>query len=233
MVDTLRGQMRIRAWPRKRGRPKHPFTRLWNDWFRDANALAKRADGHAHAAAIELTKGTGLYPRDIMLRAMSKGLIDFVDENGVLIQNRERRIEPVTFQGAWTRPTANITIGTGAFVAPNWPLPVIDTFGFWSAGQPDRFTIPAGFEIIQLHAAATQSTGAGGRMVAFFEIVGGAPFGGASTENPTTVTIAAASGPIVVQEGDQVRVKFFMQNGGTIGSTGVSFFALTVLQTTE
>lgn len=82
MIDTVRGVLRVRKWPKKRGTPKSPLQRWWNDWFRQANLLAKYADGMTQARAIALTKGTGLYPRDIILKAMRGRLYIFHDENG-------------------------------------------------------------------------------------------------------------------------------------------------------
>lgn len=82
MIDTVRGVLRVRAWPKKTGTPKSALQRWWNDWFRQANFLAKYTDGMSAARAIELTKGTGLYPRDIILRAMRGRLLFLTDETG-------------------------------------------------------------------------------------------------------------------------------------------------------
>lgn len=232
MVDTSRGRLRIRKWPRKRGPPKHPFTRQWNDWFRDANFIAKRAAGHAQNAAIELTKGTGLYPRDIMLRAMSKGLMDMIDEDGTLIQNRERRLEKMSFNGCIIRPTANITIGAGAAVAPTWPLPVLDTFGFWNAGAPTLLTIPAGVEIVQLFAGGASSVSTTQRIFVIFELNGTIRRGYISATGGGTAGIIGSSGPMVVTPGDTVRVRFFFSVGTTLLGNGDTYFTLEVLQTT-
>ncbi len=83
MVDTVRGVLRVRKWPRKRGTPKSALQRWWNDWFRQANLLAKYADGMAMARAIEMTKDSGLYPRDVMLQAMRGRLYIFADQDGM------------------------------------------------------------------------------------------------------------------------------------------------------
>lgn len=82
MVDTVRGVLRVRKWPKKRGTPKSALQRWWIDWFRQANLLAKYADGMAMARAIEMTRQTGLYPRDVMLSAMRGRLYVWADETG-------------------------------------------------------------------------------------------------------------------------------------------------------
>lgn len=82
VVDTVRGVLRVRKWPRKRGTPKSALQRWWNDWFRQANKLAKYASGYDQARAIEITKDSGMYPRDVMLAAMRGRLYIWQDQTG-------------------------------------------------------------------------------------------------------------------------------------------------------
>ncbi len=82
MIDTVRGVIRVRRWPKKRGKPKSELHKYWVDWFRQANFLAKYADAASHIRAIELTAHTGLYPRDIILSAMRGRLYSWADSSG-------------------------------------------------------------------------------------------------------------------------------------------------------
>lgn len=82
MIDSVRGVLRVRKWPRKYGKARSALQQYWIDWFRQANLLAKYADGMTQARAIALTKGTGLYPRDIMLKAMRGRLYVWADTTG-------------------------------------------------------------------------------------------------------------------------------------------------------
>lgn len=82
MIDVVRGVLRVRKWPARRGKPRSAAQRFWVDWFKQANLLAKYADGYSMARAIELTRKTGLYPRDILLKAMRGRLYTWVDETG-------------------------------------------------------------------------------------------------------------------------------------------------------
>ncbi len=82
MIDTVRGVLRVRKWPKKRGTPRSALQRWWIDWFRQANLLAKYVDGASQARAIALTKGSGLYPRDVLLKAMRGRLYHFIDQDG-------------------------------------------------------------------------------------------------------------------------------------------------------
>lgn len=82
MVDTVRGVLRVRKWPKKRGTPKSASQRFWIDWFTQANRLAKYVDAASAIRAIELTAKSGLYPRDVLLAAMRGRLYHWVDETG-------------------------------------------------------------------------------------------------------------------------------------------------------
>lgn len=82
MIDTFRGALRVRKWPKKRGPPKSELQAFWVDWFVQANRLAKYADGLAQARAIQMTKGSGLYPRDVHLMAMRGRLYTWSTPDG-------------------------------------------------------------------------------------------------------------------------------------------------------
>ena len=82
MVDVVRGVLRVRKWPKKYGKPRSALQKFWVDWFTQANRLAKYVDGITAARAIEMTKGSGLYPRDVILQAMRGRLYIWTDEEG-------------------------------------------------------------------------------------------------------------------------------------------------------
>lgn len=81
-ITVKRGQLIAAGWPRKRGKPKSAKTREQNEWFRQANLLAKYADGDAQWMAIEITKNGPLYPRDIMMSAMKGRLFEVLIIDG-------------------------------------------------------------------------------------------------------------------------------------------------------
>jgi len=70
MIDTYRGTLRVRKWPKKRPGPLHPNQQFWVDWFRQANILAKYAAAPDIISARRMTDGTPLMPRDVQLMAM-------------------------------------------------------------------------------------------------------------------------------------------------------------------
>ncbi len=79
---THRGILVTQKWPRKRGTPTSAKQLWWIDWFTQANKLAKYADPMSQVRAIDMTKGTGLYPRDVLLKAMRGRLHWWADETG-------------------------------------------------------------------------------------------------------------------------------------------------------
>ncbi len=82
MIDTVRGVLRVRRWPKKTGTPKSETQLWWIDWFRQANLLAKYADGMSQVRAKQMTKGSGMYPRDVLLKAMRGRLYFWIDQDG-------------------------------------------------------------------------------------------------------------------------------------------------------
>ena len=82
-IYANRGALVAAKWPRKRGRPRSPVTREQNEWFRQANLLAKYADGQSQWMAIEVSKGSPWYPRDLLLSAMAGRLFETLTIDGV------------------------------------------------------------------------------------------------------------------------------------------------------
>lgn len=82
MVDTIGGQIRVRKWPRKRPGKKSAKQQFWIDWFREANRLAKYTFALDQWSAIEYTKRSGLYPRDIIMSAMRGRLFEVIEVDG-------------------------------------------------------------------------------------------------------------------------------------------------------
>ncbi len=82
MIDTVRGVLRVRKWPRKRGTPTAEKQIFWIDWFRQANLLYKYIDAWSVRRSMEITKGTPMYPRDVVLKAMRGRLYIWITPDG-------------------------------------------------------------------------------------------------------------------------------------------------------
>lgn len=89
-VDSVRGVLRVRAWPRKRGPPKSAAVKAQNIWFRDCLDLIKKIEPGFLLWCMERTKRTNIYPRDLAMQLLSGRGICFLREDG-------RRIFPEVF----------------------------------------------------------------------------------------------------------------------------------------
>ena len=221
------GQLLIRSWPRKRGPSKSAAVRRQVAWFKDANRLAKHCAASQQVSAIEMTKGTGLYPRDLLLKCMSAGIIVPVTADGRELQFRRPRVEPVEFQGFSLALTANWTIGVGPTGAPDWPLPLRDTAAFWDVAQPDRITIPPGVTTMVFFLGGNSPAVWNGNLVGIIEEVGGTVYARTDNTGTSQHSLTVSSGPIPVVAGEQYKANYnFTSNGILRGNHTTSFGGL-------
>lgn len=160
MVDTFRGQVRVRSWPRKRGKPKSKAVLEQNEWFRAANKLTRVSATTQQRMAVEVTKKSGLYPRDLLMRSISGGPFDIRSEDGSLIQMRRPEVLLAGFQGARLQLTANQLITSPGPYKVVWEDPVIDTAAMWSIGDPTWLVVPMDINLAEF-TAGIWSNGAG------------------------------------------------------------------------
>lgn len=82
IVDTWRGKLRVRSWPRKATAEERSKAADQHEWFRQANTLAKYAAPQDQLIARALSEGTPLMPRDLFLAAMAGRFIQQVEIDG-------------------------------------------------------------------------------------------------------------------------------------------------------
>lgn len=212
MVDTYRGKMRVRAWPKPRGKPKSRAQQIAIDRFTAANRLAKEAPGEIQNQCIEATKGSGLYPRDLLVRAILSGWYDIRTDDGRLIRHGRPQLETTLFQGFLMRLEENQFLSANTSIPISWPLPIRDTAGFWNPGAPSEITIPEGVTMMRFNIGASNATGG-------FQILRGSVrrIGPPQVRlNLTTINSSAAfaigTGPVMVQPGETY---VFLCNGSS------------------
>lgn len=231
VVDTSRGQLRVRKWPRKRGRPKSAAVRLQNAWFKDANRLAKHCAASQQVAAIEMTKGTGLYPRDLLLKCMSGGIIAPITAEGRELEYKRIRVDPVSWQGFALNLQANWTIGVGVLGAPDWPLPTRDDLGFWSPANPSYITVPPGVNWMQFYAGGMCTVVFNGNLVVLIRDNAVVDHCRAEAGGNTSHGATVSTGPVPVVAGQIFQANWFFTGGGTLeGTNRNTFFAGVVLE---
>ena len=230
VTQTFRGQIHIQKWPRKRGPSKLAKQRRQVKWFTDANALAKRLWPDQIKLAMIMTKGTGLYPRDLLLRQMSGGIYDIFTGDGVHYRPTSLPREDVMFQGAILQLDANQVLPIQAFTKISWPLPVLDTMGFWDMAQPTRLTIPEGVEVVALSAGwvSVESEALGERIIRLRKNNGGVTRDqrqSSGLENLTT-----SRGADVCVAGDFYEVDAWSSTAANIFGVPPTFFTIQALQ---
>lgn len=91
VVDTTRGNLRVRAWPKPRGKNRHPTNIYWSQWLNAATYLYRYQPAKFQAALQRATEGTPWMPRDIFISALRGRAWSFSDENG-------RRYYPMAYR---------------------------------------------------------------------------------------------------------------------------------------
>lgn len=90
MFDTLRGQERVRSWPRKRGTPKSPVVRENNELFRQYQWATKFWPAGFVIPIMDAVKGTPYLPRDLMTMIMAGRLWQISCTDGTVIYSIEQ-----------------------------------------------------------------------------------------------------------------------------------------------
>ena len=228
MVDTFRGQIRVRKWPRKRGPSKLAKQRRQVAWLIGASKLAKRVWHEQIKLAMIMTKGTGLYPRDLLIHQMSGGMYDVYMEDGRHYLPRAFFRETKMFQGVILELDVMKTFAANVASVVSWPLPVLDTLGFWNVAAPTLITIPEGINVVELHGAISVTPDSGKLLATIFKTA--LPMAGESTTiGFNIISCQAASGPIPVVAGDTFWLRGVCTLTRTTEPSRRTFLALNVL----
>jgi len=229
MVDTWRGKLRVRAWPRKRGRKQTYKQKYLTDRFAEAAKLCKYCAVMEYERAVELAHGTGVYPQDLLRSNMCGGNLRLEDEDGTVWQKYIPWIEPVAFQGARLLRTSDLTVAGGVTTAIPWQNPILDTGAFWNAGTPTRLTIPEKVTVVSLDAALLSFANVSGQFVAFIEKNGSQRLTQAECDTSGGDGVSVSTGPVPVVEGDFFEVYCVCTNTRALDWDFSNFFGLTVL----
>lgn len=142
------------------------------------------------------------------------------------------------FRGAMAKFNADYTLTPP--VALPWQATDYDTSGFWSAGQPTRFTIPAGVKKIRLHATLTFSTGTFTSTVSTLLnfLKNGASFRGSASGSQASGYgdgwFSASSAVVPVVAGDYFEVRWNTSRAGTaVALATLSQFSIEVVEAEE
>lgn len=229
LLYNQRGQLRVTKWPAKRGKPKSVIVQSLNRRFASAIKTMKYADASQWAAAITMTKGTGLYPRDVLMKAMTAGWLEMVQPDGTTIQLARPELFTVTYQGARVQRTTGQAIPAATLTTMSWQSPIIDTATIWSASNPTRLTVPAGVTRVALRGGVT-TTVAGATDIGFQRIRRSNGDNVALTQYAAGgVNAVMDSGPLNVVAGDYFEMQV-QNNVARTSNTGPNvYFAMDIL----
>jgi len=82
MIDSTRGSLRVRSWPKKRPSPRHPTNEYWSNWLRSITLIYRYQPAAVQFQLQKATKGTIWMPRDIFISAARGRAWLLTDENG-------------------------------------------------------------------------------------------------------------------------------------------------------
>ena len=136
IIDSYRGQFRIRKWPRKAGKAKHPTLIATQQRFKDATHIMKFVDAKFVNQAMNIAKGKGVYPRDVLGHAILSGMADMIDEFGQVETVWKPILEEVVFQGCRVERTSNFNIAAATITSIPWQSAIIQTVPIWNIALP-------------------------------------------------------------------------------------------------
>lgn len=70
VVDSVRGSIRVRSWPKPRGENRHATNKHWSAWLKAVTYLYRYQPASVQAQLMRDTKGTVWMPRDIFIAAV-------------------------------------------------------------------------------------------------------------------------------------------------------------------
>lgn len=229
MVDTYRGKVRVRAWPKPRGKNQPFGVKLWNAWFKDTAAKLKYADGRAVDWAYQQAKGTPLYPRDILARCMTKGMFTILDPERGELTPRPLGLYSVSFQGMRLVLTSNQSLPINTWTKIAWESVVFDSAAAWNAAAPTRITIPPGVNIARITGSIRWTGSAATRQ--YLNILRNNTDEVAGTDLASTPWGAQCcdTGPLDVVAGDYFELRSFPQASRTAAAIDATNFCVEYL----
>lgn len=198
-------------------------------WFGDAMGRIKYADARATDVAIKASRGTGFYPRDLMMAAYSGTIIGPIDVPDGQITVKKRGIFEVSFQGARFEATANKAMGNGSFTPPDYADPVIDTAGMIDPAQPTGLVVPTHVEIINVTGGFLSSGSTGSRCRGQIIKNGTDLLCWWDGSSSGTRGMVLSTGPIPVVPDDFLEVQWYSNSNWTVLGAPQTFIAAEIL----
>jgi len=232
VVDTFRGQYRVKAWPKKRGPTSDPIQQQRIDRFANANRLAKFIAGPWWIKAQKLAKGTGLYPRDILVQAMTAGAWDLAMHDGTLVTQKRWELNQVSFQGCVLQKTATQSILANTETPINWDGATIQTWPFFDAAFPQRLTVPSNVARVRLSAGIRSVASVTSPHFIIIRQTGTTLRAAQSVAYTGAVNLTTQTAVIDVTAGNWFDCRVFWGGAGTFSAVSQCYFQAEIMETT-
>lgn len=91
MVDTVRGVIRVRKWPKKRGKKRNETNLWWSEWLRQAMAIWRWSDPRTQQLWRDATRDLPVKVTDPFMQAIRGTIWYFVDDDGNVMYPTQAR----------------------------------------------------------------------------------------------------------------------------------------------
>lgn len=135
--------------------------------------------------------------------------MDLLDEDGTLIRFRRHFVRRVMFQGCILRQTANQSFADVTTVPIQWPLPELDTAGFYQITAPAQLKVPPGVSVITASAGMTDTGGANADRCLLQITRNGDVMAQTIPRVTSTFALNVKAGPFLVEENDIIQAEIF------------------------
>jgi len=232
IIDTYREKFRIRSWPRKAGPATNPYLQRIQQRFAEATRTMKYVDAKFVNQAINIARGKGLYPRDILGHAIMSGMADLIDEFGNVETHWEPVLEEAVFQGCRVGRTSNLNVLAATLTPIPWQAPIIQTVPIFDLATPNRLTVPSNVNLVRLQGGYRGNTAVTNTTQLVIRKAAGTFWAETTNDNDATPAQQVDTGPIWVTAGDWFDMAFFGTSAQTIAAVDRTFFSMEILGTT-
>jgi len=232
IVDTYRGKFRIRAWPKKRGPATSGPLKEIQRRFREATQVMKYCDAKFHNQAINIAKGNGIYPRDVLGHAILCGMVDMIDEYGQVETCWKPILEQAMYQGCRVQRTSNLSVLAATTTPIPWQQAIIQTVPIFDLALPNRLTVPSNVNIVELKAGFRGNTAVTNTTQFVIRKNGSEFVAELTVDNDSTPAGEIDTGPIPCIAGDWFDCTFFGVSANVIAAVQRTYFAMEIKQTT-
>lgn len=226
IIYVRKGRVIAAKWPRKRTRRETKKIQPAVTKFTAALEVARWAADMELKRAMEITAGTMLYPRDVIVKAMYGLFLEAELTDGSRITRYTGTQESDVMHGARITRTSNYSPASGSNVQVPFEQADFDTDGLWSATQPSKLTVPAGYSYARVEAGWLTTANASGTTFPSILMNGVTNVGAQGTTASGTREGTITSGAIPVSPGDTFELNWYSTWAATLAADERTYLSI-------